>query len=217
MGGVEKLWPGDVYKNGVFVANGIWSDLPTAGTSVAVTRANPGGGDTSAHGWIPAYTGPDTVVSIKLYAHIVASQTPSVASVPVGASVVFANPGGGGSTPFSDVAFTVDVPGDGLGHILEFDADYGTFGLSMADVVARLRGGSGVTTGMRAIRFTPGLTGSIPSGSSRTITIYEAAIEIEWRSPNPSPLRLYPRSDGRSGPKRLYPPPPSRRVAGGYH
>jgi hypothetical protein len=50
------------------------------------------------------------------------------------------------------------------------------------------------------------------------IRVYELSIDATFRALAAPPLRRYPRADGFGvGPTRHYPPPPSRRAAGGYH
>lgn len=56
----------------------------------------------------------------------------------------------------------------------------------------------------------------VPQSVNTTARIYELWFEVGFPTTFPSPLRRYPNASGRGiGPTRHYPPPESRRLAGG--
>lgn len=54
------------------------------------------------------------------------------------------------------------------------------------------------------------------AGSTPGLVIQEFGLRVNVASRRP-PLRRFPVENGAHGPRRLYPPPKDRRIAGGYH
>ena len=198
-----ELHPTTVYKNGVLVGTGIWSDGSDA-TSVTIGRPP----SQNANGWLPPLVLPSAAEPVQIIFHVRSSATSSDGSGTIDTSpqIAFANPGGGSSSPFSDLITLNTVPADGtisdLQHAVS-SADYANLGLSIYQVVERLKGTDPSAPGLRAIRYDMQGPFTFPSGVTRSYTVYETWLEIVYTLPSaPAPLRLYPRSSTRLYPRR---------------
>ena len=221
------LAPNEVYKNGTFVANGLWAGGDGDSTYDTIARTDAHVDNT--HGWLPAPSevnieldgipgGDSSITALAFYIRASATST-SGSDVPVSQEIAYDNPGGTGSVPGNDLIATASVPADGAIHNIEHvvDAtDYSTLGLDMAAVIARLRGGSGTNVGRRALRFRlANVWITFPAGATWTLTIYEAWLNIYYRRAAPSPLRRWPHLDGFGQGPRRYPSPPRLRPPSG--
>lgn len=182
------LRPAAVYLNGSLYASGapVWNDADSAtGPTITSTHSSSG----SVIGWLEASeVDPADVISIGVHMELVLDTTEATTDVPFAIQIVFANPGGTGSAPFTDIDFYGNFPGlgDGSPATLDYtfvEDDYNFF--SMLDMATHLTQADPTSPGMRALRFRlPPSGDALPaSGQSRTLLVREASVVLETSDP----------------------------------
>lgn len=116
---------------------------------------------------------------------------------------LWADYGGSPASEFiGSVDFTLDAGTPESDHVHTLTAaDFTSWGTTLADVVAKF------STGAAAVFLE----------SAGGLVYYDVWVQVGHKCRTVYPLRRHPRSDGYGlGPKRHYPPPETRRHAGGY-
>lgn len=232
---------GGVYQNGSPQGVDYWSDGDDA-TYANITKSITSGGvkavDDTMHGWLEPFdlsSLPDgTATSVgEIVVHFrYSSSSTSGSNFYVSPQIVFDDPGGGASVPFSDLIAVTLVAGGAFPTLAESaytvsDDDYARVGLDITQVVERLAGSVSGASGARAIRFVQSLDEIIDEpGTTKNFTVYEAWLELVCPDPvAPSillapPCQLYPRNDHQgAGSGAIWPPPSSQQAGrpGGYY